>query len=87
MIRATVENGVIRPKEPVPPEWNGREVVITDAAEQPGNEVEDFDTWAQDMNRLAADLNNPAEWEQLEAVLAEADRQTKALVRKEMGLP
>jgi hypothetical protein len=88
VIRAMVENGVIQPLEPLPPEWrNGREVTITDLAEQPGNGAEDFDTWAQDMNRLTAELNDAREWEQIDALLAEADRQNKALVRREMGLP
>jgi hypothetical protein len=87
MIRGIVENGIIQPLEPLPLEWhNGREVVVADLADQPGNGSEDFDTWAQDMNRLTVELNDPREWEQIDAVLAEADRQNKALVRREMGL-
>ena len=57
MIRAMVENGVIQPLEPLPPEWrDGRELVVADPLKQPGTDTADFDTWAQDMNRLTAEL-------------------------------
>ena len=39
------------------------------------------------MNTMTAELNNPQEWQEIEAALAEADRQSKAGVRHEMGLP
>jgi hypothetical protein len=88
MIRAMVKDGIIQPLEPLPPEWqNGHEVAVGDVAEQQGNGADDFDRWAEEMNRLTAQLNDPMEWEQIEAVLAEADRQNKNLVRREMGLP
>jgi hypothetical protein len=87
MIRARVNNGLIQPLEPLPREWqDGREVVVADLAEQQGNGTADLDGWAEDMNRLTAELNDPREWEQMDAALAEADRQNKALVRREMGL-
>ena len=37
--------------------------------------------------QITAELNDPREWEQMDAALAEADRQNKALIRREMGLP
>jgi hypothetical protein len=46
-----------------------------------------MDTWAQEMDNLTASLNDPQEWADLDAVLAEADRQSKTAVRREMGLP
>jgi hypothetical protein len=88
MIRAVVKNGVIQPLEPLPPDWeDGREVVVDDVAELTSNGAADMDTWAEDMKALTAELNDPQEWNEIEATLAEADRQNKALVRREMGLP
>ncbi len=88
MIHAMVRNGVIQPLEPLPPEWkDGHEVVVQDPEVQSANGAEDLERWSKDMRTLTADLNNPREWQQIEAVLAEADRQNKAWVRREMGLP
>jgi hypothetical protein len=43
MIRAVVQNGVILPLEPLPPNWtNGREVVVGDPADQPTTGDEDL---------------------------------------------
>jgi len=87
MIRAVVQNGMIQPLEPLPPNWaDGREVVVGDLTEQPTNGVENTDTWAHDMDTLTAGLNDAQEWAELEAVLAEADRQSKASVRRDMEL-
>jgi hypothetical protein len=88
MIRAVIKNGVIQALEPLPPDWeDGREVVVDDLAEQKPNGATDMDTWAEDMKALTAELNDPQEWHEIEAALAEADRQNKDLVRREMGLP
>jgi hypothetical protein len=87
MIRAVVKNGVIQPLEPLPADWKeGREVFVDDLAEEP-SDSDEFDRWSEDMKTLTAELNNPQEWQEIEAILAEADRQSKALVRREMGLP
>ena len=87
MIRAMVENGVIQPVDPLPKDWkDGREVVVTVLEEQSPNGGDDFDSWFLDMKALTAELNDPQEWKEIEAVLAEADRQSKSLVRREMGL-
>jgi hypothetical protein len=87
VICAIVKDGIIQPLEPLPPEWqNGHEVRVGEVAEQQENGADDFDRWVDDMNKLTAQLDDPREWEQIEAVLAEADRQNKALVRREMGL-
>jgi hypothetical protein len=40
-----VDNGVIQPLEPLPPEWrNGRGVVVVNLPEQPRTGTEDIDT-------------------------------------------
>src|SRR5947209_582639 len=88
MIRAVVKNGVIQPLEPMPADWKeGREVVVDDLTEQPASESDGFDNWLEDMKTLTAGLNNPQEWQEIEATLAEADRLNKDQVRREMGLP
>jgi hypothetical protein len=88
MIHARVRNGVIQPLEPLPPEWeDGHEVVVQDPEASTAKGAEDLERWSEDMKKLTAALNNPMEWQRIEAVLAEADGQNKALVRREMGLP
>jgi len=87
MIRAVVKNGVIQPLEPLPSDWkDGREVLVDDLVEPLPSEPDEFDKWSADMKTLTAELNDPQEWQEIEATLAEADRQNKALVRQEMGL-
>ena len=87
MIRAIVKNGVIQPLEPMPADWKeGREVVVDDLTEHPPSESDGFDNWLEDMKTLTAGLNNPQEWQEIEATLAEADRLNKDQVRREMGL-
>jgi hypothetical protein len=88
MIRGVVKNGVIHPLEPLPADWeDGREVLVDDVVEESSNGSADVDHWTEEMNALTAELNVPEEWHAIEEVLAEADRQNKALVRREMGLP
>ena len=88
MIRAVVQNGVIQPLDPLPPAWSdGREVVVEDANAQADVKLQDDDNWYQDMAELTANLNDAQEWDQIEATLADADRQAKDAVRREMGLP
>jgi hypothetical protein len=88
MIRAVVKNGAIQPVEPLPADWKeGRQLVVEDFADQKSVDSDDFDRWAEDMKILTAELDNPQEWQDIEAALVQADRLNKALVRKEMGLP
>jgi hypothetical protein len=79
MIRAVVNNGVIQPLEPLPASWeNGRELDV-DARQEPlGNGPDDLDEWSLEMNALTATLDDPTEWQEIDALLAEADRQAKA---------
>jgi len=60
MIRAVVQNGLIRPLEPLPAEWTeGRRVVVEDAD---STSVEDLEGWCRELQRLG-----PAEYEPGEA--------------------
>jgi hypothetical protein len=84
MIRAVVENGLIRPVDPLPAEWSdGREVVVEDA-ESPGDL--DLESWFRDLQDLGPAQCDPGEWERVQEILHEADEQANAVVRREMGL-
>jgi hypothetical protein len=86
VIRAVVERGQIRPLEPLPSEWvDGRELRVLEA--ESGHEPEELDAWCAEMNALAGELDDPEDWARIEAALADADTQAKAIVRREMGLP
>jgi len=88
MIRAVINKGVVHPLEPLPPDWqDGHQVMVEDLDDQSLSGAEDFARWAEDMKALTAELNDPQEWQEIEAALAEANRQNKALIRREMGLP
>ena len=85
MIRAIVQNGQIHPLEPLPAEWiEGREVVVEDAE---STSVEELEACYRELQSLGPAEYEPGEWEHMQEVLNEADKQAKALVRREMGLP
>jgi hypothetical protein len=83
-IRAVIEQGIIRPLEPLPPDWvDGQELRIEAAEDEDGGEA--LDTWSQEMDALTANLYPPEEGAQIEETLREADQQAKAWVRHEMN--
>lgn len=84
MIRAIVQNGLIRPLDPIPPDWvEGHEVVVdvSDLAS-----TLDVDAWYAELQKLGPAMYEPGEREQVQAILREADETAKDLVRSEMGL-
>jgi hypothetical protein len=85
MVRAILRGGVIYPLDPVPEGWSDGQELRVQADESTGNGA-DLDVWSREMAELAAELDDPAAWEQLESCLREADEQAKAWVRREMGL-
>jgi hypothetical protein len=88
MVRAILSDGKIKPLDPLPPEWaDGTELQVTEACEDATVDSADEHEWYREMQALTAELNDPREWEQLEAELREADRAAKAKVREQMGLP
>lgn len=85
MVRAIIEDGVIGPLETLPTHWpDGRELVIDEAGDRPS--VQDLEVWSQEVDALAAAIP-PEDFEQLEEALAIADREARASVRCQMGLP
>jgi hypothetical protein len=83
MIRAVVQNGLIRPLDPLPAAWvEGHPVIVEDTDAPP---VEDLDAWYRELQALGPAVYEPGEWERVQAILIEADEHAKALVRREMG--
>jgi hypothetical protein len=83
MIRAVVQNGLIRPLDRLPAAWvEGHPVIVedTDAASD-----EDLDAWYLELQALGPAVYDPGERERVQTILIEADEQAKALVRREMG--
>jgi hypothetical protein len=83
MIRAVVQNGLIRPLDPLPAAWVEGHPVIVEATDAPP--VEDLDAWYRELQALGPAVYEPGEWERVQAILIEADEHAKALVRREMG--
>jgi len=84
MIRAVIQNGVIRPLEPLPAEWNeGRHVIVEDAEFTP---LEELESWFRELERLGPAEYEPGEQERVKAMMDEADKRAKDVVRREMGL-
>ena len=85
MVKAIVNDGAIRPLEPLPADWHEGQplrVEKVDDGETPLAEVD------QDFALLArlCDASEPADEDLLQQALEEAHRQAKELVRREMGL-
>jgi hypothetical protein len=88
MIKAVLRDGLIHPTESLPPGWkDGKELLVQEAEIAPPQTSAEITRWREEIDAAAAELDDAAEWEALEATLAEADRQAKDFVRRQMGLP
>jgi hypothetical protein len=84
MIRAAVENGLIRPLDPMPAGWvEGHRVVVEDCDSTPDDDV---DAWYRTLQEMGPAQYELGEWDFVQSVMAEADQQAKDLVRRAMGL-
>jgi hypothetical protein len=84
MIHAIIQNGQIHPLDPLLADWTeGRQVIIE---ESESTSSSDLDEWYRELQELGPAQYEPGEWERVQATLAEADEQAKALVRRQMGL-
>jgi hypothetical protein len=86
MIKAVVRNGQIHPLEPMPSDWkDGQEVRVESGDVSPPQDG-DLDEWLRELDELGPVVYEPGEREAMQAVLDEADRQAKEIVRRQMGL-
>lgn len=87
MIRAVFSHGSIVPVDQLPDDWaEGQSLVIERDPEEPQPNPEEIDRWYRDLQALGPTVFESGEVDQMEAIWAEADRQSKEIVRKEMGL-
>ena len=86
MIKAVLRGGVIYPIESIPPEWvDGKELFVDEGEPPAPRTSEEITQWRKELDATAAQLDDPREWDVMEATLAEADKQAKAFVRRQMG--
>jgi hypothetical protein len=84
MVRAILEDGLIRPLGTLPAHWTeGQELVIDEMVATPS--PEDLESWSREVAALAAEIP-PEDFDRLETALEEADREAKAHVRRQMDL-
>ena len=84
MIRAILKDGVIRPAEPLPPDWQDGQELLVDR-QSPAPAAQDIDEWARDLDEGARDITSE-DAAALERALLEIERESKDAVRREWGL-
>jgi len=84
MIRAVLENGLIRPAEPIPADWQDGQELFVDRR-VPASTTEDIDQWARELDEGARAIT-PEDVAELERALADIERESKDAVRREWGL-
>jgi hypothetical protein len=85
MPRAVLQNGEIRPVEPLPCEWREGEALRVEKAEDDDATAAEIDRDFARLEALCAD-SDPVEEERLAEALQQAREQSKAQVRRQMGL-
>ena len=84
MIRAVLENGLIRPAEPIPADWQDGQELFVDRR-LPASTTEDIDQWARELDEGARSIT-AEDVAELERALADIERESKDAVRREWGL-
>ncbi len=88
MIRAVYSHGSIVPIDQLPANWEeGQTLRIEPDADWESPSREDLQKWFDELQAMGTTEYEPEEKERMQAVMAEADRQAKEIVRREMGLP
>jgi len=85
MVKAVVNNGEIRPLEPLPADWQEGQRLRVEKAEDGEPTLEQIDHDFAVLARLC-EASEIEEEEKLERALHEARRQAKEQVRRHMGL-
>ncbi len=83
MIRAIIEEGQIRPLEPLPAEWiEGSQVIVDDAGPPPSDDLEQ---WYRELQELGPAQSEPGEWERVQAILAESHMSVRLRITFALG--
>ncbi len=84
MVRAVLENGVIRPVEPLPPEWReGQELVVETGGRAHSDDADD--RWAKEFVEATQAITDE-DHDRLMAAIEEHKRESKEWVRRAWGL-
>jgi hypothetical protein len=85
MIKAIVKNGVVVPRDPLPPDWQeGTEVDVEKSNRAVENGVHPTDAWMNEVESIAAQ-GDPADDLRLEAAVQDVRRREKELAGKRLG--
>ncbi len=84
MVKAVIRHGAIEPLSPLPSSWtDGQKLVIEEARVEAGGES--LAAWSREVDELAAQMSED-DFDRIDQALAEADREAKDYVRRQMGL-
>jgi hypothetical protein len=87
MVRAVLRDGLLHPLDPIPADWvPGQQLRVEEMDADPVIQSSDLNQWLCDLKDATSELDNAEEWAAIERNLAEADRQAKDQVRREMGV-
>ncbi|MBI1832502.1 MAG: hypothetical protein HYR84_13755 [Planctomycetes bacterium] len=86
-MKAILKNGVIHPKEPVPPDWTeGTELEVEKVASPSANgAVDELDRWYAELDGACGQMD-PEDDRILQAAVLQVRRQEKERARREAGL-
>lgn len=84
MVKGVLNNGSIHPTEPLPTEWHDGQRLRIEKAEDDYVLPEQIDEDFAALEALCA-AGDPADDEIVERTLAAADRQSKEIVRRQIG--
>jgi hypothetical protein len=82
VIHGVIQAGTIVPLDPIPADWDGRQVVIEPAAVTAREECAEIERWYAELAALGPAQYEPGEREAVERLLSEADREAKEYVRR-----
>lgn len=85
MIKAILQDGLIRPIEPLPPEWsNGRELWIEDAG-VPEESPEAIDRWYRKLQELDSQALDLPDFDHFQEILHEVREKDREIARRKVG--
>lgn len=79
MVRAILEDGVIRPLETLPKHWEEGQKLVIDEVGAPSSE--ELEIWFREVDELAAEIP-PEDFDRVETALEKADQEAKSYVRR-----